>query len=378
MSIDTLQLYHEYRQDDVHQILSKGNNDTTLYGGQWQFYTTAIVCFAEIGDWQMSSHFMTGARFCWKTTAPYTPQDDEYLVPKEVRGGAASPDLPVLLFARRSGHIGSFLYLGHLEHTYGYSQQGADYVMKTTLPSAIWSRLGGWQETTVSDEAINTAMRQLQAAAPLDDRLGVLKLIAEYWNGPFLPDHGIQDLHDESASPLPSPLRWWYNLAGNRLHGNFNRFVLPHEVEMDNDGRFVFLVECQGVYLWATEATSSDPAVWGRYNEPGEPWHNEGMLLSEFLIQECIFEGLMFAPYHGQIMALTKQQLDRILAPLTQLPFQPWHWPSFPLYFYAGHGVFAQVHPENNSYTVEIGAHSEIPLQYLTMMEDLQWEHKAF
>src|SRR5206468_2654566 len=96
---------------------------------------------------------------------------------------------------------------------------------------------------------------------------------------------------------LPKPLRWWYRLVGHRESSICNQIFLqaPSELRPDADGRVVFYVENQGVYLWSIMLEGDDPPVWSRFQQPGVPWTQEGMSLSEFLIGACLFQAIMDA-----------------------------------------------------------------------------------
>jgi hypothetical protein len=142
----------------------------------------------------------------------------------------------------------------------------------------------------------------------------------------------------------------------------------------------VFYVENQGVYVWSTLPEGEDPPVWGRFNEPGEPWTEEGMTLSEFLIQACLFEAVMSAPHGAATGWVNEPTLTRIVTPLPRLPLAPWHWPVYPTYFHAGGGAFVFSCPSGDAegvdrtYSVWVAAKTPQPLGYLREIVDDTWD----
>jgi hypothetical protein len=51
-----------------------------------------------------------------------------------------------------------------------------------------------------------------------------------------------------------------------------DQLVDPHDLTVDCDGRMIFYVENQGVYIWATDSRGEDPVLQGRFDAEGEPW----------------------------------------------------------------------------------------------------------
>src|SRR5205085_714636 len=96
--------------------------------------------------------------------------------------------------------------------------------------------------------------------------------------------------------PLPGPLRWWYRRGGLRpgvLDGQ-NSLIGPDRLEVEADGKMTFYAENQGIYIWATLPEGDDPPVWGQF-QGFEPWAEEEVTLSGFLIQACLFEAILHA-----------------------------------------------------------------------------------
>ncbi len=184
---------------------------------------------------------------------------------------------------------------------------------------------------------------------------------------------------------IPFPLRWWYQLTGRNdsIMSGQNKLLGPEEVELDQEGRLLFYVENQGVYLWSTTFDGDDPAVWGRFNESGFPWKKEEMLLSEFLIGACLFQAIMQAPFGASAACAEQSTLNEISAELTSLSLAPWRWPSYPSRFFARNGALMFVSPNddnqgNKAFSIWIGAKSEQPLAFLKpIVDEKTWEFAA-
>ena len=178
---------------------------------------------------------------------------------------------------------------------------------------------------------------------------------------------------------MPYPLRWWYRLAGRRkeIMSGQNWLLQPDQLKI-KDGLFLFYGENQWCYEWATQPTGDDPPVYGRYNST-DPWQPEGMLLSEFLIQVCLFEAVMCHTKYGAssawIDADTMEEIAR--DDFGPLPIAPWGWCR--MHFWAGKGAFAFVadngeHEGKYYYGAWFGAKTEHPLAFLKPFVSDEWE----
>jgi hypothetical protein len=135
-----------------------------------------------------------------------------------------------------------------------------------------------------------------------------------------------------------------------------------------------------GVYEWATRAGEEDPPVYGRFNEPGEPWEREREPLSRFLVQVAMSEAVMGADHHASAAWLALDATEEVLSTLVELPYGAWRWPSDPTRFFGREDVLAVVAPNRTSYgeehfSIDVGAKTSAALGLLEPFIDDNWEH---
>ena len=233
----------------------------------------------------------------------------------------------------------------------------------------------------MSTHALDDALHRLGRHSTVDQRLAVLRQLIEYWDGPIGPASGYS-AEELKGIQMPLPLRWWFKTAGHRqgLMSGQNLLLAPDELRLDDDGRLLFYIENQGVYLWSTTLIGDDPPVWGRVNEGHIPWSVEGMTLSEFLIGACLFQTVIGAPFGASAACADQCTLDRITAEIPPLPIVPWRWPANPSRFYAKNGAFMFVSPNfdnhgNEAFSIWVSAKTRQPLSFLKQIVDKEWEH---
>jgi hypothetical protein len=237
------------------------------------------------------------------------------------------------------------------------------------------------------DDEIDRLIGSLAQPLSVPVRLSILERLVVYWHGPSGPDDGYSDL-DLGRNPLPLPLRRWYRYGGRRsgILSHQNSLLGPDELELTADGRLLFYVENQGVYLWCTACRGDDPPVWGRKNKGDEPWVEEEATLSGFLIQVCLFEAVSWAMHSACCGAsaswVDQETLDRVTAPLKRVPLGDWRWPAYPNRFYTGKGTFAVICPNGEwrgkpGHTIWVGARTRGPLAYLKGIIGDAWEYTA-
>jgi hypothetical protein len=236
--------------------------------------------------------------------------------------------------------------------------------------------------------SLDSALSNMGDNSDLQTRLSLLKMLAEHFHGPINPSDGIGE-EELNQWSLPKPLRWWFQLAGRRseILSHQNHLLCPDKekpeyLRVAEGERLLFYSENQGVYHWSTACEGNDPPVWGRFNEQGEPWTEEGMPLSAFLIGICIFEAIMQAPHGASVSWIDQEGLNRLTGNLPELRLVPWRWPAFPTRFYYHQGAFMMSSPNDNSegkkqFSVWIGAKTADPVSFLKDFVDDTWEHCA-
>src|SRR5579871_125543 len=102
----------------------------------------------------------------------------------------------------------------------------------------------------VDDATLDALLARLAGPLSVQLRLDILRHLAVYWHGPVGPGDAIPDVQLEGLA-LPLPLQWWYRWAGRRtaVFSSQNRLLAPHELEAAEDGKAIFYVENQGVYV---------------------------------------------------------------------------------------------------------------------------------
>jgi hypothetical protein len=253
----------------------------------------------------------------------------------------------------------------------------ACFRLTPTLPSSILVQLGGLQLGSLDFAAVDQALARLRGPTTVQDRLGVLQELVQFWHGPIGPGDGMDD-GQLAGIPMPQPLRWWYRWAGKRHEILSGQNILREPQDIDiRDGLLRFYVENQFVYQWATPLNGDDPPVFGRFDD-GDPWNAENLRLSEHLILACLFEAVFcHAKYSASTTCLEERKLAEISKTIPPVAIGPWGW--FDTSVFAARGAFmvAAVNDVVDGqwhYSVSIGAKTEHPLQFLRPLLDERWE----
>jgi hypothetical protein len=212
---------------------------------------------------------------------------------------------------------------------------------------------------------------------------GSVRRFLVQWHGEREPGNGLPAAQLERIS-LPEPLRDFYEFAGRWpvvMDENGPIRLLPPTELVSEEGKVIYCVENQGVYLWSTSPEGEDPPVWGRFDEAGEQWVEEEEPLSRCLLQSIIFQAVLLAPEGASVAWLESSELERVLRPLRALPLGNWRWPAYPTRFYAGEcGVLAVSCPNRGpegggQVSLWIGAQDQAALAYLDEFVDRSWEY---
>src|SRR5262249_32313011 len=150
------------------------------------------------------------------------------------------------------------LYLGELEPSYVWIPPGrmASFTLRPALPSSLWVRFGGHPLGNLDFTSLDRALNSLRGHTSVEDRLGVLQQLVEFWHDTIKPTDGFGDA-ELADVPLPLPLRWWYRWAGKRTEIMSGQNFLFRPVDKYwqlavEDDHLLFYSENQGVYHWST------------------------------------------------------------------------------------------------------------------------------
>ncbi len=196
------------------------------------------------------------------------------------------------------------------------------------------------------------------------------------WYGP--PDR--EPAVDGDA--LPGPLRDWFALTSRWSTPVATQNRVLSRPWLD-DGKLVFWVENQGVWLWATTADGDDPPVYDRENVDGAGWQPTGEPLSTFLLHVAVFEAVMGARHGACAAWVSPAPFEEVLAPLHPLPMPDWRWPAGGHRLYAADGLLAlggpNPGPGETAETADlrevwVAADHPDRLAYLTRIENVAWD----
>lgn len=142
------------------------------------------------------------------------------------------------------------------------------------------------------------------------------------WYGP--PSH--EPVPDSAHGPRALCDWWAYEDAWPIPLTRQNRVLAPMDVYRD-DGRSVFYVENQAVWLWAF-GDGDDPDVYERENEQGVPWVAVGERLSTFIHHVAVFEAVLGAQSTLAANDVDGTVVREALGQLSPSPFIDWRWPG--------------------------------------------------
>jgi hypothetical protein len=367
-------LYKEYSWDEAVALFGSRETAQVVCDGEWVIFPGAILCLATLGDPTVMPHFETASRFWWVTDKPPVPRE----------AIAAVGWHPTIHFFVRKMSQSTYIYVGQSgpSHVQSYPRSGglvaAEFDLRPAIPSGVWQALGGFAPGCLDHSRVDDALRQLHGTTTTEARLATLRELAEYWHGLISSEDGFRD-EELAGKEMPYPLSWWYRLAGHRteIMSGQNLLLQPDSLEM-KDGLLLFYGENQWCYEWATMPAESDPPVYGREDQ-SKPWTPEGMLLSEFLIQVCLFEAVMCHARYGASAAwIDADVMSDIAKVIHPLPIAPWGWGG--TQFWASNGAFAFVadngeYQGRQGYSIWIGAKTEHPLEFLRSIVNDDWEY---
>jgi hypothetical protein len=372
------QLYQSYVTEKIVSFFGSQAEAQSLCNGQWLIFPKTVICLSNVGKGPEISFFDNASQFYWVADQPYHVNSEPHLhfVPAQVVG-ADGRERAIHLFARPPDSP-EFLYVGELEPSgmlvppRSEHHGMARFALRRALPSALWVRFGG---------APLGNLDSLRSPTTVEDRLGVLRQLVEFWHGPIKPEDGMSDAK-LAGVPLPMPLRWWYRWAGKRTEimsgQNFLYRPVDKYWQLTVEGDYLgFYCENQGCYYWSTLMHGDDPPIFGRYNST-DPWEQEDITLSEHLILACLFEAVICHAKYGAAGTLEEEKLSEIARRIPPVAIAPWRWMDG-TGFFAGQGAFIHATGRNdrNGGYVWIGAKTEHPLQFLRPYVGNDWDYVA-
>ena len=375
-------LYQSYETEKIISFFGSPGKAESFCNGQWLIFPRTAICLANVGKGPKISFFENGSRFYWVADQPYHINNSGtywHIVPAQVVGSAGK-ERAIHLFASPPDSQ-EFLYLGELEPSYGAvapvngNHGMVWFALRPALPSALWVRFGGAPLGNLDFTPLDRALGSLQNPTTVEDRLGILQQLVDFWHGPTKPEDGFSDA-ELSGVPLPMPLRWWYRRAGKRTEIMSGQNILYRPVDkywqLTVEGSHLhFYCENQGCYFWSTLTHGDDPPVFGRYQST-DPWADEGVTLSEHLILACLFEAVICHAKYGAAGVLEEEKFSEIARRIPPVATAPWRWEGSR--FFAGQGAFMWA--TEHGY-VWIGAKTEHPLQFLRPYVGNDWEYVA-
>lgn len=376
------QLYQSYATEKVVSFFGAPDDAQSFCNGQWLIFPRTAICLAKVGKGPKISFFENGSQFYWVADQPYHVNNIGtywHIAPAQVVGSAGK-ERAIHLFASPPDSQ-EFVYVGELEPSYKAVAPGSEnhgmacFALRPALPSALWVRFGGAPLGNLDFAPVDRALDSLRSPTTIEDRLGVLRQLVEFWHGPIRPGDGFSDA-ELAGVPLPMPLRWWYRWAGKRdeiMSGQNILYKPVHkywQLTVEGD-RLRFYCENQGVYHWSTLTQGDDPPVFGRYQST-DPWAQEAVTLSEHLILACLFEAVICHAKYGASAPLDEKKLSEITNRIPPVAIAPWRWEGSR--FFAGQGAFMWA--TEHCY-VWIGAKTEDPLRFLRPYVGNDWDYVA-
>jgi hypothetical protein len=173
---------------------------------------------------------------------------------------------------------------------------------------------------------VDRALDVLRGPTTVQDRLGVLQQLVDFWHAPIKPEDGFSEA-ELAGIHLPMPLRWWYRWAGKRDEIISGQNILCRPVDerwqLTVEGDHLrFYCENQGCYCWSTLTHGEEPPIFGRYNS-ADPWEQENVTLSEHLILACLLEAVTCHANYGGSAALDAEKLSEISGRIPPLAIAP-------------------------------------------------------
>lgn len=116
-------------------------------------------------------------------------------------------------------------------------------------------------------------------------------------------------------------------------------------------------------------------AAWHRPLAPGDGMpEEENAKLSEFALQMVVFETALESKHRASAAWMSRTDLDPAVSVVHPLGFPEWRWPSHPTRFYAGQDALLVAAPNDDDYSVWLGAWNQDALKRLVARSRAAWD----
>jgi len=147
-----------------------------------------------------------------------------------------------------------------IQQSYPWSKEyvAAEFDLSPGSRKSNLQSLSGFDPGDLNHATLMYRFNGLHGKTTTEDRLEILRDVAEYWHGPIGPDDGIAE-EEVTAVDMPVPLRWWYRLAGRRreIMSGQKHAVEPNTLKIERRPSQLY-GENQWVYEWATKPSGDD------------------------------------------------------------------------------------------------------------------------
>ncbi len=327
--------------------------------GSFRVGKEAVALVVSIGDGLESPQVPTRSSLHWPYKAPLRVTERH---------------VSTWLFANEGTHKRRFLGTAYASQYKQGVREISDVHFEFTPPLARqrWLEQLGWLAAPNTQPFPEEEIVRMTTASSPNECLHALETFVERWYRVSL--EATPEPHAETIGP--PILHRLLELARAVPHlFQHNELVPAESLELD-DSRVTFLIENQAVCSWATEAGGEDPRVWYRNNEPDEPWIEEPVRLSRFMVQAVVFEAVLGARFGGQATAIPPQTLTAIRTRLAPIGGEAWSWCGARIY--ARDGALALVtesHGQADLFLAAITPHALTPFMDLV---DENWDRVAF
>jgi hypothetical protein len=204
-------LYQAYDWEEAVRLFGSLQEARILCDGQWVIFPEAILCLTVLGERPKMPYFEVASRLWWVTDKPP--------IPREVVAGRNWH--PTIHFFVRTTSQQNFACLvksgpSH-QQSYPRSKEyvAALFDLRPAIPSGIWQSLGGFDPGDLDHAHVDASLQRLHGETTTEDRLEILRVVAEYWHGPIGSENGIAE-EELAAIDMPIPLRWCGIIGGHK------------------------------------------------------------------------------------------------------------------------------------------------------------------